>query len=96
MDTDKSWMTPIRRGVNLSGAEFGEALPGMEGTDYTFNSEETFRYFASNGLTLLRIPIQWERVQPAPGGPLEANYLAGLKRNIDWARTYGMSVIIEI
>jgi endoglucanase len=86
----------FHRGVNMSGAEFGQALPGVEGTDYTFNSEQTFQYFAANGLTLLRVPIQWERMQPQLTGPLEPNYLAGLKREIAWAKLYGMSVIIEI
>ena len=78
------------------GAEFGQALPGSEGTDYTFNNEQTFQYFAAERLTLLRIPIQWERMQPHLNGPLDANYLAGLKREIGWANQYGMSVIIEI
>jgi endoglucanase len=86
----------FHRGVNLSGAEFGQALPGAEGTDYTFNSEQSFQYFARNGLTLLRIPIQWERMQPRLSGPLDSNYLGGLKREIAWAQQYGMSVIIEI
>jgi endoglucanase len=85
-----------QRGVNLSGAEFGEALPGAEGVDYTFNSEPTFQYFAAKGLALLRIPIQWERMQPALNSPLNPGYLAGLKRDIAWAKKYGMSVIIEI
>ena len=86
----------FKRGVNLSGAEFGQALPGVEGTDYTFNSEQTFQYFAANGLTLLRVPIQWERMQPQLNGPLDHNYLAGLKRDIAWAKQYGMWVNIEI
>ena len=86
----------FKRGVNLSGAEFGEALPGVEGFDYTFNSEQTFQYFAAKGLTLLRIPIQWERMQPELSGSLNSSYLAGLKRDIAWAKQYGMSVIIEI
>jgi endoglucanase len=85
----------FKRGVNLSGAEFGAALPGVEGVDYTFNSEQTFQYFASKGLTLLRIPIQWERMQPELSGSLNSGYLAGLKRDIAWAKKYAMSVIIE-
>ena len=62
-----------RRGVNLCGAEFGEThLPGVHGVDYTYNSEASFRYFASRGLGLLRLPLRWERLQPALGGPLDA------------------------
>ena len=65
------------RGVNLSGAEFGEThLPGVFDRDFTYNSEASFRYFASRGLTLIRVPIRWERIQPQPGGPLDAAQLA--------------------
>src|SRR2546429_31114 len=36
------------RGVNLSGAEFGEnQIPGTFNRDYTYNSETSFRYFAA-------------------------------------------------
>ena len=84
------------RGVNLAGAEFGEAkIPGTINTDYTYNSERSFQYFAAKGLTLIRIPIRWERIQPALGGPLDATNLNALKRNITWAKTNGAKVIID-
>ena len=52
-----------RRGVNVAGAEFGMSnLPGTLGRDYTFNSENTFRYFADKGLGLIRFPLLWERM----------------------------------
>ena len=35
-------------------------------------------------------------MQPALNSPLNPGYLAGLKRDIAWAKKYGMSVIIEI
>jgi endoglucanase len=86
-----------RRGVNIAGAEFGnQNLPGTLGRDYTFNSEATFRYFAGKGLGLMRIALQWERLQPSLQGPLEAAYLANLKRNVSWARAHGGEVILEI
>lgn len=84
------------RGVNMSGAEFGGALPGVQGVDYTFNSPATFQYFASKGLKLIRLPIMWERMQPQLRQPLNPAYLAGVKQSINNARQVGATVIIEI
>src|SRR5216684_2672052 len=85
------------RGINLAGAEFGENnLPGKLGTDYTFNSETSYRYFGAKNLNLIRLMLRWERLQPVLSGPLDANYLAGIKRNVDWARAHGDRVILDI
>ena len=84
------------RGVNLAGAEFGDTkIPGVMNTDYTYNSEGSFRYFAAKSLTLIRVPIRWERIQPVLGGPLDSTNLNALKRNITWAKTNGAKVIID-
>ncbi len=85
------------RGVNLAGAEFGEDnLPGVYGRDYTYNSEATFRYFAAKGLNLIRLCLRWERLQPVLLGPLDAENLGYLRQNLDWARSSGASVILDI
>src|SRR5215471_7161474 len=90
-------VAPYRRGVNVCGAEFGEThLPGTQGRDYTFNSEATFRYFAEKGLGLIRLPLQWERLQHTPGGPLDAAYLAGVESNVAWAKAHGAEIILEV
>src|SRR6266513_1417081 len=68
------------RGVNIAGAEFGMSrLPGTYNTDYTYNSEPTFRYFATRNLNLIRFPLQWERLQPVLLGPLDPQNLGLLK-----------------
>src|SRR5450631_2788946 len=78
------------RGVNLSGAEFGQShLPGTFNTDYTFQSESSFRYFGGRNLELIRFPIQWERIQPSLHGPLDDQYLARLKQSIAWSKAHG-------
>ena len=69
-------------------------LPGTLGRDYTFNSEDSFRYFAEKRLGLIRLPLQWERLQPALQGPLDTAYLANVKRNVAWAKTHGAEVIL--
>jgi endoglucanase len=87
----------FRRGVNVAGAEFGQSnLPGTPGRDYTFNSESTFRYFADKKLGLVRLPMQWERLQHAPGAALDSAYLAGIKSNVAWAKAHGVEVILDI
>ena len=85
------------RGVNIAGAEFGEGtIPGDYNTHYTFNSEETFAYFAERELPLLRVPIRWERIQRTPFGEFDAEYLGRLRENIAWARAHGGRVLIDV
>jgi len=86
-----------RRGVNLAGAEFGETVfPGTLGKEYTFNSETSFRYFAAKSLNLLRVPVRWERLQPALRAPLNTAYLNLLKTNSAWARASNAQIIIDV
>jgi endoglucanase len=85
------------RGVNLAGAEFGQTnLPGVFNTDYTFPSEDTFRYFCTRNLTLLRFPIQWERIQPALSGPLDTRYLSLVKQAVAQSKAHGGKLIIVV
>jgi endoglucanase len=85
------------RGVNLAGAEFGEIhIPGVFNTDYTFNSETSFAYFAARSLGLMRIPFFWERVQPTLRGPLDSAYLGLLKQNVAWAKAHGNRVVLDL
>ena len=83
--------------MNVAGAEFGQSsFPGTLGTHYTFNSENTFRYFADKQLGLIRLPLQWERLQHTPGAPLDSAYLAGVKNDVAWAKANGAEVILDI
>jgi endoglucanase len=90
-------MPQQRRGVNINGADFGELnFPGVLGRDYTFNSLASYQYFASRGLTLFRVGVKWERLQPLPGGPLDAVYLAGLRQNLDFAGQAGGAAVVNV
>lgn len=84
-----------RRGVNMAGPEFG-TLPGKLHTNYTFNNEASFKYFAEKGFSVVRVPVKWERLQPSLSGPLDEKYLGGLKQNVAWAKAHGTSVIIDL
>ena len=48
-------------GVNLSGAEFGNVYPGVDGTHYGYPTEKDLDYFKAKGLYLVRFPFRWER-----------------------------------
>ena len=71
-------------------------IPGVFGTDYTFNSEKTFQYFSDKKLGLFRIQVLWERLQPMLQGPLDSTYLDRLKKDVAWAKAHGGEVIIDI
>jgi endoglucanase len=85
-------------GVNLSGAEFGEQqLPGELNRDYIYpHSEERFRYFSSKKITLIRLPIRWERVQHSSYESLSTADIEQIKEVLAMADKYGMKVIIDL
>ena len=82
------------RGVNLSGAEYGEA-DGVEGVNFTYPSAATVSYFAAKGFDTVRLPFKWERLQPALGGPLDRVELDRLKTSVAGLRAKGLSVILD-
>ena len=69
-----------RRGVVLAGGSFGaadsnprysSANPGRYGYDYSYENASGYAYLASQGIRLVRLTVSWERLQRAPGGPLD-------------------------
>lgn len=83
------------RGVNLSGAEFGTALPGKEGVDYTFPTNAEVDYYLSKGMNTFRVAFLWERLQPTKYGALAPAYLAKLESLTSYATGKGATVILE-
>jgi endoglucanase len=86
-------------GVNLAGAEFGtNLLPGVYGKDYIYPNHPAFNtldYWASRGLTFIRMPFAWERMQRSIGGDLDASELALMDAFMDDAHARGMSVLLD-
>jgi endoglucanase len=85
---------PCYHGVNLSGAEYGER-DGVLGTNYTYPSPGTVQYFADKGMTAVRLPFKWERLQPVLGRPLAEPELQNLKDAVDLILDSGMAVILD-
>lgn len=84
------------RGTTLSGAEFGDShLPGTFGSDYTYPTNAEVDYFVGRGMTALRVPFRWERLQRAAKAPLDAAELARLDAFVTYATSRGASVILD-
>jgi endoglucanase len=83
------------RGVNLAGAEFGDVLPGVEGTDYRFPTRDEVDYYLSKGMNTFRIGFKWERIQPTSFGELDSSYAAKLEDLIGYATSRGANVVLN-
>ncbi len=85
-------------GVNRSGAEFApETLPGKPGVDFEYPTDKArFEAFVSRGLTLMRVPILWERVQPKLNSGLNPEALLSLNYLLDTAESAHLQVILDL
>jgi endoglucanase len=87
---------PCPRGVNLAGAEFGTGnLPGVHGRDYIYPTASELDYYKSKGLTLIRLPFPWERLQRSLYAPLDSTELGYLDAVVAAARGRGMQLILD-
>ena len=94
---------PTGSGVNLAGAEFGHERadfsnqnPGEPDQDYLYPSPGSVREVAGAGVGWVRLPVRWERLQPAPGGPLNAGEFARLDATLDRLRAAGLAAIVDV
>jgi endoglucanase len=83
------------RGINLSGGEFGSAIPGTYNKDYTFPTNAEVDYYMSKGMTTFRVGFLWERIQTSAYGQLETTYSGRLDSIVKYATGKGAKVIIE-
>ncbi|AKU98191.1 Endoglucanase [Labilithrix luteola] len=83
------------RGVNLAGAEFGDPVPGVEGQDYHFTTNEEVDYFMSKGMNTFRFGFKWERLQPQANGEFDATYANKLDAVVNYAASKGAHVILN-
>jgi hypothetical protein len=100
--------SPDRRGINMSGGDFGtpgpleststfsNANPGTYNAAYHFDTQQSFAYVASRGMSLVRLPVRWERVQPVLGGPLNTAEVQRIADAVARADAAGLRVILDI
>lgn len=82
-------------GVNLSGAEFGN-VGARYGWGYIYPDNGTLDYFKASGMTLIRLPVRWERLQPTPMAALDEDELGRLRDMLDRANARGLKLIVDL
>src|SRR3954452_4376784 len=94
-------------GVNLAGDEFGPPYdnngqptgkpdPGVFGTEYTYPTHAEIDYYAAKGMSVVRLPFLWERIQPTQAGALDAAELGRLDDVVSYATGKGIKIEIEL
>ena len=84
------------RGVNVSQAEWGDPFdPAYGPGNYSYPTAPTFDYFAARALPLIRLQVQWERLQPSLDGPLDPTQLQYLQQDVAYAKASGALVSID-
>lgn len=78
------------RGVNTAGLEF-------EGS-FQANELELYEYLGTEGkaFNIVRLPFEWYKIQPTLMGELSTIELDFLKNEVDWARSQGLNVILDL
>lgn len=85
------------RGVNLAGAEFNsKTLPGRYGYDYIYPPAQDLSHFRSLGMTVIRLPFRWERIQPALNGELDGAELGRIRNVVETARGLDLCVVLDV
>jgi hypothetical protein len=75
---------------------FHNAKRGRLGREWMLDSAATLRHYAANGITWLRLPIRWERLQPTLGGILDEEVASAYGATLDAARSAGLDVVIDL
>lgn len=89
--------TSYLRGINIMDLGISSsALPGIYGTNYTKPSLTALQTLKGRGLSVVRIPFLWERIQPTLGGALDTAYLGYLIQVLKDANTAGLKVIVDM
>lgn len=82
-------------GVNIAGGEFGGLL-AVYGKNYIYPDEAQMRAFRTAGMNVFRVPMRWERLQPALNQPLDVAEMARVDRVVATATGMGVAVILDI
>ncbi len=78
---------PPLRAVSLSGAEWN--------TGAMYPTQSEIDYFIDTGMTAIRLPFEWARLQPTPRAPFAATEWAKLDAVVQYATGRGASVILD-
>ncbi len=91
------------RGVSAADGTFGTSTadfsaedPGAYGSAYGYEGDADDTYLAAQGVTLLRLSVSWERLQPVPMGPLAPAEVARVRDAVSAAQNHGLHVLLDL
>lgn len=94
--------SPTMVGCNLSGGEFG-TVPGVMYTNYFYPSSGHYDWCKSQGMSLVRIPFLWERVQHQDSSgtgtlnsSLNAPDMDAIDSSLNLAESRGMRYLLDM
>ncbi|KAJ5113300.1 hypothetical protein N7456_001834 [Penicillium angulare] len=83
-------------GVSESGAEFGTAIPGTLGTDYTWPTTSKIQVLRDAGMNIFRVPFLMERLVPdSMTGTPDSTYLGDLKTTVKFITDSGAYAVLD-
>lgn len=80
----------------VNNAPVGVNLTGNEASWEPLATKTELDYLKSKGVTLIRLPSAWEKIQPTLNGPLDPTEMTQLQNFLTLAASEGMLVIIDI
>ena len=75
---------------------FASGNPGLYGRDYTYETAGSYTYLAARGVRLIRLAVNWERLQPKPFGPLSASEVARVRLALERAGRARLTVVLDL
>jgi endoglucanase len=98
LESQREWVW--WRGVSLAGAEFavdnfGSEARGTYGIDYIYPNQQEVDYFKAKGMNIIRLPFQWENLQPSLYGSFNTVELNRLKTFVNQTTAKGMNVLLD-
>lgn len=83
-------------GLKARSTRFSNRHPGVYGHCYKFDTQKTFDYLASRGITTVKIEFRWETIQRHLFGPLHGKSMARLRAVVHRAENAGLHVILDM
>lgn len=97
LTSDGSWIRDAKgrvvllRGLNYSGLEFGRFIGNRLGPE-----KADFAQMASWGMNVVRLPVAWNYLEPAPG-VFDRDHLGGqVDQVVRWAKIHRLKVVLEL
>lgn len=88
-------------GINYAGPEFAHGAGGFSNLnpgDFTwaYPTQADLAYHASRGIDVIRLPIRWERLQPAFYAALRESEKNAITATLDAAAATGLKIMLDI